>query len=348
MDNSIDQTTEQQAGAAEGVCASAHPAAALDTSPRIVTTGGNPLTQGTDAHPLDTQAQIDWFAFTVTPPEGETPAWVMKALLQFLPILAFTPTGKGWNGYKERHTITGLGGGDIGLLAFGGKSQRASVHVELNAQACALISDWTIVEAWGEEHKASITRVDLAHDDLDGETVTIDMALQWLAAGQFNLNGRPAKARLIDDLGSGDGKTFYVGKRANGKMLRIYEKGKQLGDPASPWVRVEVELRNKSRVIPWVILSHPGTYLAGSYPCLAYLSNAQDKIKTIGKALKISLEVAVSNLRQMGGKTVNLMMQVTNGGDAFAVIDDLRRDGIPQRLMSYAAFLSDDLGKGEI
>ena len=222
-----------------------------------------------------------------------------------------------------------------------------SVHVELNAQACALIPDWPAIQAWGEQHNATITRIDLAHDDLDGETVTIALALQWLAEGQFNLNGRPAKARLIDDLGSGDGKTFYVGKRANGKMLRIYEKGKQLGDLISPWVRVEVELRNKSRVIPWVILRHPGTYLAGSYPCLAYLSGAQDKIKTISKAVKISLEVAVSNLRQMGGKTVNLMMQV-HDGDASAVVDALRRNGIPQRLMPYVAFLSDDLARAEI
>ena len=144
------------------------------------------------------------------------------------------PTGKGWNGYKERHTIEGLGGGNIGLLAFGGDSQRGSVHVELNAQGCALIFDWPALQIWGEQHNATITRIDLAHDDQTGETVTVDIGLQWLEAGQFNVNGRPAKARLIDDLGSGDGKTLYVGKRANGKMLRIYEKGKQLGDAGKP------------------------------------------------------------------------------------------------------------------
>ena len=85
-------------------------------------------------------AHIDWLAFTVTPPEGQTPAWLFKALLQFLPILNFTATGKGWNGYKERHTIIGLGEADLGLVALGGESQRGSLHVELNAQACALIT----------------------------------------------------------------------------------------------------------------------------------------------------------------------------------------------------------------
>lgn len=341
-----DDQAGQQSGAAEAG-AQARGAGALAVSPRIVTTGGNLSTQGIDEPTQVTQAHIDWCAFTVTPPDGENPTWLFRTLLQFLPILNFTPTGRGWNGYKERLTITGLGETDLGLLALGGASQRGSLHVELNAQACALISDWSALQAWGEQHKAKITRIDLAHDDLNGEGVTIKAGLEWLEAGLFNLNGRPAKARLIDDLGSGDGKTFYVGKRANGKMLRIYEKGKQLGDSESPWVRVEVELRNKSRLIPWDALIHPGNYLAGAYPCLAYLSNVQDKIKTITKAVEISLEASVEHLHQTGGKLINLMLHV-HSGDAFAVVDELKRDGIPQRLKAYAALLPDMIAKGEI
>lgn len=317
---------------------------ALSAAPRIVTTGGNPPIQGTAEHAPVTQAHIDWFAFTVTPPEGESPAWLFRTLLEFLPILNFTPTGKGWNGYKERHIIVGLGEANLGLLALGGESQRGSLHVELNAQACALISDWPALQAWGEQYKASITRIDLAHDDLNGDVISIDVGLEWKSAGHFDLNGRPAKALLIDDLGSGDGKTFYVGKRANGKMLRIYEKGKQLGDSQSPWVRVEVELRNKSRLIPWDAVIKPGNYLAGAYPCLAYLSGVQDKIKTISKAVEITLESSVEHLHQTGGKLINVLMHV-HSGDAFAVVNELKRDGIPQRLKGYAGFLPDMSGK---
>lgn len=345
MDNPEHNQEGQQAGAAAEAGAGARAAAVPDASPRSVITGGNTSIEETDEPTPTTQAHIDWFAFTVSPPEGESPVWLMRALLQFLPILNFTPTGRGWNGYKERLTIIGLGEIDLGLLALGGESQRGSLHVELNAQACALIADWPALQAWGEQHKANITRIDLAHDDLNGEAVTINMGLAWLEAGLFNLNGRPAKARLIDDLGSGDGKTLYVGKRANGKMLRIYEKGKQLGDSQSPWVRVEVELRNKSRVIPWDALIHPGNYLAGAYPCLAYLSGTQDKIKTITKAIEISLESSVEHLHQMGGKLINLLMHV-HSGDAFAVVNGLKRPGIPQRLKSYAAFLPDGLVEG--
>lgn len=375
MDTPKHNQAGQQADSAAEAGACARAAAELSASPRIVTTGGNkepsPITGPESPSNLERVelvangngrvyirslpdesvsedvAHIDWLAFTVTSPEGQTPAWLFKALLQFLPILNFTPTGKGWNGYKERHTIIGLGEADLGLVALGGKSQRGSLHVELNAQACALINDWPALKAWGEQYKANITRVDLAHDDLTGETATINAGLAWLEAGLFNLNGRPAKARLIDDLGSGDGKTLYVGKRANGKMLRIYEKGKQLGDSQSPWVRVEAELRNKSRVIPWDALTRPGNYLAGAYPCLAYLSGRQDKIKTISKAVEISLEASVEHLHQTGGKLINLLMHV-HSGDAFAVVDELKRSGIPQRLKGYAAFLPGGLQEREI
>lgn len=252
------------------------------------------------------------------------------------------PTGKGWNGYKQRHNIHHTQA-DLGLIAHGGDSQRGSIHVELNAQACALIGDWEQVRQWGECHAATITRIDLAHDDLTGEVVSVDVGLEWLKTGQFSLNGLRAgksavKGRLIDDLGSGEGRTLYIGQRANGKMLRIYEKGKQLGDSESPWTRVEVELRNKDRLIPWDTLIRAGHYLAGSYPCLAFLSQVQEKIRTISKAVKISLAAATHHLRETGGKLINVLL-LKHGGNAAAVVNELKREGVPRRLAGYAAFL---------
>lgn len=204
-------------------------------------------------------AHIDWFAFTVTPPVNESPLWLINTLKELLPLKAITATGKGWNGYKQRHNLLGENETALGLLAFGGDSQRGGLHVELTGQACSLIRDWQAVRAWGEFHNASITRIDLAHDDLFGQELTVPLALEWHEGGKFSFRARPPKAKLIDDLGTGDGKTLYIGERANGKQLRIYEKGKQLGDPESPWVRVEVELRNKRRLIPWDTPSLRGT-----------------------------------------------------------------------------------------
>ena len=84
-------------------------------------------------------------------------------------------------------------------------------------------------------------------------------------------------------------------------MLRIYEKGKQLGDKISAWVRAEVELKDQDRVIPWDALVNPSYYLAAAYPALNYLSTIQHKIKTISKSVSVSLDAAIYHLRNMGG-----------------------------------------------
>lgn len=312
----------------------------LATAPRIVTTGGNSFPPEPHQKPSAALAHIDWFAFTVIPPDGCGLSWLFPELVRLFDIREATPTGKGWFGYAERHDL-----GGYGLLAHGGESQRGSIHVELNATGCARVADWLKVMEWGEAHKATITRIDLAHDDLNGQTASIATALQWLHAGDFATNGRPPAAQLIDDLGSGKGKTLYVGNRVNGKLCRVYEKGRQLGDPSSPWVRIEVEFRNKSRVIPWDTLTNPGHYLAGAYPCLAFLSATQEKIRTITKAVTVSLARAIHHAQQMTGKLVNVMMQF-HSGDAFAVVNELKRDGIPRRLQNYADFLPQIIAGG--
>lgn len=314
-------------------CAQARAKDALAASPRIVITGGNPFPPETLQQPSAALAHIDWFAFTIKPPDDGGLSWLFSELISLFDIREATPTGNGWFGYAVRHDL-----GGYGLLAHGGKSQRESIHVELNATGCARVTDWLKVMEWGETHRATITRVDLAHDDLEGQSVSIATALQWRDAGEFAANGRPPRSKLIDDLGSGEGKTLYVGNRKNGKLCRIYEKGRQLGNPLSPWVRVEVELRNKSRVIPWDTLINPGHYLAGAYPCLAYLSAIQAKIRTISKSVTITLACAVHHGKQTVGKLINVLMQF-HGGDAFAVVNELKRDGIPRRLQNYADFL---------
>lgn len=289
-------------------------------------------------------AHIDWLGFTLTPPteirenEQTSIRWLIPHLFKIfgLPEVAVQATGSGWNGYDYRVNIGE--NAEYGLIAFGGEKQRGTYHVELNAKACAHISNWHTVQQWGESLGAKITRVDLAHDDMKAETVSIAIARAWYDAGEFTSNGRPPTAKLIDDMGSGKGKTLYIGARANGKLLRVYEKGRQLGDPSSPWVRVELELRNKSRVIPWEVLTTPTTYLAGGYPCLAFLSVIQDKIQTITKAVQITIESIMQYLRTAGGKSFNVLRQVYAGDDT-ALLNAITRDGIPRRLVNYADFL---------
>lgn len=298
-------------------------------------------------------AHVDWLAFTlsltVLMPDDESQLirWLIGQLFKVfgLPEVTIQPTNSGWNGYDYRLNIGE--GTQYGLIAFGGTNQRGTFHVELNATACAHVVDWNTVRQWGESLGAKITRVDLAHDDFEGEIVNIEIAKGWYEEGGFTTSGRPPKPRLIDDLGCGDGKTFYVGNRANGKMLRVYEKGRQLGDPSCPWVRVELELRNKNREIPWSVLTSPATFLAGSYPCLAYLSAEQDKVRTIKKTVEITLESMQRYLHTAGGKSINALMQA-NGEDAVALVGAIRREGIPRRLVNYADFLPHPIDGSEV
>lgn len=278
-----------------------------------------------------TLAHVDWLSFTVVPPPSvQRLPWLQSALLTLfnLPPDSWRPLLGGWQGYKHRIDL-----GDFGLLAFGGEHQRGTCHVSVNAKACASVVDWQAVRVWGETYSANITRVDLAHDDFDGETVTVDAAIGWWRAGGFRQSGRPPKAHLRDDLGSQDGRTLYVGRRVNGKLCRVYEKGKALGDVGSPWVRIEVELRKLNRLIPWDVVIRPGQYLAGAYPCLRWLSLNQSKVVTTQRIYDISYESMCAQVRLASGRALNVMCDV-EGGDSAEVLARVVRAGAPKRLRS--------------
>jgi phage replication initiation protein len=299
--------------------------ARVDESPRLVTRGE---THDRDEEAAAHSAIVDWLAFTGRPPAGRDREWLEDSLgsVFCVPREGWSVTGRGWYGYKNHVKL-----GELGILAFGGKTQKGTLHLELYGRACARIADWAAVRLWGGIYQAEITRVDVAHDDFIGRYLQVQSAVEWWQAGKFNVNGRPPKAHLQDDLGSNDGKTLYVGRRASGKLLRVYEKGKKLGDPASSWVRAEVELRNKGRVIPWDVVTEAGKYLAGAYPALRFLSAEQSRLRTIQRTAEISYAAMEKNLRTQGGKALNVMCKV-HQGDTGAVVARLVRDGVPKRL----------------
>jgi phage replication initiation protein len=312
--------------------------------------------------PLETApvvaAHIDWLAFTMPHDSFPTESkdwrtklnWLFPQLQVIFGISQMVhKPGRKFNGYENTFELLGRERNLLGILGIGGEHQRGTAHISLNGGGCALVPDWKKAADWGESVKAVLKRVDAAHDDFEGRTVNMENAVQWWQSGGFNSGGRtPGQDQRGDWVtpGSPAGRTFYVGQRGNAKYCRIYEKGKQLGDPSSPWVRVEVELKgNKAYRIPWDILTRSGQYLAGFYPCLNFLSAVQEKIRTITKAVTISYKRAVENAQQMVGKLVNVMMQV-HGGDAFAVVNELKRDGVPGRLENYADFLPQIFDEG--
>ncbi len=294
----------------------------------------------------DQIALVDWLSFTI--PEaasGLADLWDQElSYLLGIGTNELAPTGSGWNGYANRINIGDSG--SLGLVAYGGSSQRGSVHVSLSAHGCARIPCWDALAAWGEEHSCRIVRLDLAHDDFGGETINMETAKQWLADGGFDANGRPPKRHLRDDLGTGEGSTLYIGNRKSGKLARLYEKGKQLGDPGNRWFRVEVEWRGKDRVIPWNALTDPSPYLAGAFPCFAGLSARQCKITTMKKVTEMTVDKARRWVKTAAGPSIYALTMVHHG-DVFAVFDEVCGDRPPRRLIDLDRYITPHPGGGK-
>ena len=222
-------------------------------------------------------------------------------------------------------------GNGYGIFATGGDSVAGTSLVSLSGEGCSMVRSWIDACEILKRHKAKITRVDLAHDDYDG-LISLSSAVEWYLAGDFHSGkGRPPNGELIDDFGSGSGKTLYIGKRVNGKLLRIYEKGKQLGDPLSPWVRWELELHSRDRVIPLDVLLTPGPYLAAAYPCTEWISSTQSRIATSRKTTVIGLDVLLRYCRLSYGKLIWTLQHVC-GYTPEQIIEKLSVMGLPKRI----------------
>lgn len=114
-----------------------------------------------------------------------------------------------------------------------------------------------------------ITRIDLAHDDLNGDYTNLAWFVRQHDKGGFNSTNRTPEIELRGNWKrpNGKGRSVYIGTAKASKYCRIYEKGKQLGDKSSPWVRVEVEFKAKSIFIPIQVLIDPSPFFLAAYPC---------------------------------------------------------------------------------
>lgn len=296
-----------------------------------------------DAAPKDA-AIIDWFSCTLR----LSPNYAMNELIADLRTVfnidTLTMSVKGWCGYHKRADL-----GGYGLLAWEGIAQRDTAHLSLNAHGCAHVTDWHLVKNWGEVCNARIGRVDLAHDDFSGAVWNANtLRTEYLQDGFVGSDGRKPKSSLVGDWDNADkGRTYYIGSRAAGKMLRGYEKGKQLGELDNPWFRLELELRGANRVIPWVILTQPGQYLAGAYPCLSKLSTTPCKLETSIKAASMEYEKTLAHLKKQWGQFISLVLAVEKY-DPLQAIQKLSRQGFPERFIPQFDYLlrnrqSDDL-----
>ena len=244
---------------------------------------------------------------------------------QFSPL---TSTGKGLNGWKRSYDL----GNTSAKFAIGGQQGRALLS--LPGTACTHIRHQTweeMIHLIGGEYLGRITRWDGAADDYAG-LHSIEWALEQYHSNGFKSGGNRPKASTRGDWinNEGDGRTLYIGSRKNGKLVRIYEKGRQLGDRNSPWVRWELELHRKDREIPFDVLISPGQYVAGAYPCMSWIQEETSRIATFKQTAGIGYDFMTHCARQSYGRFLRVMLAVEK--DPAKVLDKLIRSGKPKRL----------------
>lgn len=285
-------------------------------------------------------AVIDWFSFTFDGffVDGSPGAIFQDFLQQWMDSPICGDDGNGLHGFEHSVQFQTVRLGEllpVAVVAWGGKNQKGKIYVSINGSGCSLINDWRKPKRFVESVGATITRVDVAVDALHGE-FTLDTAQEWYDNKGFNAGGRRPLYSVAGDwlTPTGAGRTFYVGRRKNGKYCRIYEKGKQLGNRDSAWTRFEVELHNTDREIPYDIISHPSEYFSGAYPCCEGLvQHGAQRIKTLRAEFEISLEHLVTFAKIAYGKVFHVLrFNATTQDELIAVLDEMTVVGVPRRL----------------
>jgi phage replication initiation protein len=271
---------------------------------------------------------VDWVSATFPRSAVEPAGGFLKALRRLFDGTVTTfVEGPGMHGY--RYTMRSDVGGVI--VAHGGNAD--TIFVQLPGDACARVACWPSLVEFIEHRAGHLTRCDLAFDDFAG-THTVDDAASMYLGGGFKMRegGRQPRASQAGNWLSpdGNGRTLYVGRSTNGKMARVYEKGKQLGDPTSPYVRWEVQFMNRDRELPLAMLLDPAPFLRAAYPALSFVHGDGCRIATRKAQERISVEKLSRHAREAYGPLVNVLTRL--GGTADEIVQRLHRDALPKRL----------------
>lgn len=243
---------------------------------------------------------------------------------------------KGRNFYQYSFDI----GEGLGFVCIGGQRNTVSITVSGNGLSMAQNGwEFQLFNFLENAQRGKITRIDLAHDDIKGEYLNVYELDKLESAGGFHCGGARSSVRHDGNWKYKDpnnqGLTLYVGNRASGKMMRAYEKGKQLGETDSKWTRVEVEYKSVDRNIPFDILLNPSAYFMGAYPCFETLFQFEtsEKIKTKKKTVEVTLEHSFEVIKKQFGKYFAYFSKVM---PLEQVIERVRHDDeniIPSRLV---------------
>lgn len=286
---------------------------------------------------------IDWCA--VTFPKGTLKALGLSDYHQLLAFV-FGTAGKValgeiqqkvWNFFPWSGVMTDETNSLAGRI---GLNDKGETHISLTGQGCKHVQDWHHVAECIEKVGGRLTRVDIAVDDFAGQQVNIEAFRAHVAAGDFTSNGRPPLCQFVDDCGSNKGCTLYIGQRGY-KQLCVYEKGKQLGDPESPYTRCELRLYNKHHVIEPSVLHDPKPFFKGAYECLAlYIDGELEKLEAKERQTDPSARAMFKNLHRQCGRDFGLLIQAFGEEAVVEVIKQrIAREGRPRRFKSYVGDL---------
>lgn len=332
--------TRNKAALAGTARSEASTAAANAASPRTVIRGESPSTRA---------AIVDYLRFTFLP--GAPIAHALEQLHRYMRLwfpvpVNFVQSDRGIFGYESSQDITIWANGEIiriGIIAMGGSTAGNTMCLDMSGLGCSLVEDWQAVYCTLQDLDARITRADTALDLFEG--FSVEQFDDMYFAGHFNCGGRIPSRKIVE---SGDsniadryGKTLYLGKKQNGKELCIYQKGRQLGNEESEWVRVEVRFGNRDRVIPHDIVLNPSKYFAGAFVALQHLMDTlPEKIRTDKKELATQeFDMGIAHLmhycRIAYGKLfscIEAKASETSEPDYKALFESIRVKGVPRRL----------------
>jgi phage replication initiation protein len=275
--------------------------------------------------------KIDWLGFRT---QGEVPA-TLEALRGVFGSLGSSVQAKfrkrGWMGYEQAADLC-LADMHVGLVAFGGESQKGWISVNLSGRGCEWIKDW-------EEANYSLSalpayenrRVDIALDTFKRE-VTHDTVVEAYRSGLFTTGGagRPPKMNQILPEDPQDGRTIYIGQRDQGKFLRAYEKGYEMvkdvrkgglefsfvnGIPIGDIFRLELELKPKNCPLPADLIGRRDEYFSGAYPYLQKVVEVEPEIfrQSREKGPQRDMEAALAQIRHQYGTTLFTALMAHSG-----------------------------------
>lgn len=192
--------------------------------------------------PSQNQVLIDWFAFTVKELDPHT---VIDSL--GLAKIGFAETSGGGMGYKRT-----LRSGNIVIFYDG--TETMGCHVSMTGQGCRQFEQhfpspnrWLCFFILLDELKATVTRLDIAVDNIDG---ALDLERLQQCIDDRQIRSRFKKGHIIknctfsptDEIHQGH--TIYAGSPQSSLKVRFYDKAAQM-EIDGHWTRAELQCRKE-------------------------------------------------------------------------------------------------------